>query len=85
LCPPDEPNFEIVLVKASTPEEKSLIGKQAAQRPLCVFATKDCRKTYQELSQRGIKFTQEPTEQFWGIEALCIDPFGNILDIVQPS
>jgi predicted enzyme related to lactoylglutathione lyase len=41
------------------------------------FATDDIRGTYEELKSRGVEFTQEPTEQPYGIDAGMRDPSGN--------
>ena len=49
------------------------------------FTTDDCRKTYETLVERGVEFTQEPTEQFYGIDIGIRDPFGNHIRIVQPA
>lgn len=45
----------------------------------------DCRKRYEELSAKGVKFMGEPEEQFYGIEAMLFDPFGNCWSFLQPS
>ena len=42
-----------------------------------VFATGDCRKTYDELKAKGVEFSQPPTERFYGVEALMKDNSGN--------
>ena len=47
--------------------------------------TDDCRKTYEELLARGVEFTQEPTEQSYGIDCALRDPFGNAIRIMQPA
>jgi predicted enzyme related to lactoylglutathione lyase len=49
------------------------------------FGTDDCRATYEELSKRGVEFTQEPTEQPYGIDAGLRDPSGNHMRVVQRS
>ncbi|MDQ3740615.1 MAG: VOC family protein [Actinomycetota bacterium] len=49
------------------------------------FVTDDCRKTYEELRARGVEFTQEPTEHFYGIDCGLRDPFGNHMRFVQPK
>jgi predicted enzyme related to lactoylglutathione lyase len=41
------------------------------------FTTDDCRATYEELKSRGVEFTQEPTEQPYGLDAGLRDPSGN--------
>jgi catechol 2,3-dioxygenase-like lactoylglutathione lyase family enzyme len=47
------------------------------------FTTDDCRKTYETLLARGVEFTQEPTERFYGIDIGLRDPFGNHIRITQ--
>lgn len=42
-----------------------------------VFETNDCRATYEELKAKGVEFTSEPKEQFYGTEALFKDNSGN--------
>ena len=48
-----------------------------------IFATDDCRASYEELKGRGVEFQQEPTEQPYGIDAAFRDPSGNQGRIVQ--
>jgi catechol 2,3-dioxygenase-like lactoylglutathione lyase family enzyme len=47
------------------------------------FTTDDCRATYEELKERGVEFTQEPSEQPYGIDAGLRDPSGNQFRMVQ--
>jgi catechol 2,3-dioxygenase-like lactoylglutathione lyase family enzyme len=47
------------------------------------FTTDDCYQTYETLKARGVEFSQEPTEHFYGIDIGIRDPFGNHLRIVQ--
>jgi lactoylglutathione lyase len=42
-----------------------------------VFKCKDIYATYEELQQRGVKFTQVPTDQPGGVMAEFVDPDGN--------
>lgn len=50
-----------------------------------VLTTDDCRKTFEELRSRGVEFTEEPTEQPYGIDCAFRDPFGNHIRITQPA
>jgi catechol 2,3-dioxygenase-like lactoylglutathione lyase family enzyme len=50
-----------------------------------IFTVADCRKTYEDLVAKGVEFTQEPTEHFYGIDSGLRDPFGNPLRITQPA
>ena len=47
------------------------------------FTTDDVRGTYEELKGRGVEFTQEPTEQPYGIDVGFRDPSGNNARLVQ--
>lgn len=50
-----------------------------------VLATDDLRRDYEELKAKGVEFTDEPTERFYGIDCGLRDPFGNNIRIVQPA
>jgi catechol 2,3-dioxygenase-like lactoylglutathione lyase family enzyme len=50
-----------------------------------IFNVDDCRKTYEDLLAKGVEFTQEPTEHFYGIDCGLRDPFGNQMRITQPA
>jgi uncharacterized glyoxalase superfamily protein PhnB len=47
------------------------------------MATADCQKTYEELSAKGVQFTQEPTERPYGVEAVFRDDSGNWWSLTQ--
>jgi catechol 2,3-dioxygenase-like lactoylglutathione lyase family enzyme len=49
------------------------------------FYTADCRKTFQELKAKGVQFISEPKDQFYGVEAVFKDPFGNWFSMTQPK
>jgi len=42
------------------------------------FAVDDVEKTYRELSERGVEFTQPPKKEEWGTSAIFKDPDGNL-------
>lgn len=80
---PGDKDLEISLLLAETPEEKALVGKQAATKPLFAFSTEDCQKTYDTFKQRGVKMTSAPEQQPWGISMACEDLYGNAIYVVQ--
>jgi len=92
VTPKGQPGFEIILMKVA-PGPKlqqedvatmtGLIKKGALGAG--AFDTADCRKTYEELKAKGVEFLSEPTEQFYGIEAVFKDPFGNWFSMTQPK
>ena len=88
--PKGQPDFEIALMP-TTPSPmmdqetsdmlRKLIRKGAIGSG--VLAVADCRKTYEELKAKGVVFTQEPQERFYGIEALLKDDSGNWFSMTQ--
>jgi catechol 2,3-dioxygenase-like lactoylglutathione lyase family enzyme len=51
--------------------------------PAWAFNTDNCRETYEELKGRGVKFSSEPKEKPWGIEAVFEDLYGNTFVLVE--
>jgi catechol 2,3-dioxygenase-like lactoylglutathione lyase family enzyme len=47
------------------------------------FSTENAQTTYEELKSRGVEFTQEPTEQPYGIDAGFRDSSGNHFRMAQ--
>jgi catechol 2,3-dioxygenase-like lactoylglutathione lyase family enzyme len=89
--PKSQPDLEIVLMPVDNPRmgpEKTKVLREAIQMGLVgggVFSCADCRKTYEELSAKGVEFTQPPTDRFYGVEALFKDPSGVWFSLTQPK
>ena len=87
--PQGQTDLEIVLMKplAGTrlqSEDIDRIFELTAKGAFgAVFDTADCQKTYDELSACGVEFLSPPKEQFYGIEAMFKDPFGNWFSLTQ--
>lgn len=88
--PKDQPSMQIVLMPlmpspmfdAETVEQmKVLLAKGAFGAG--VFATADCKATYEELKGRGVEFLSEPQERPYGIEAVFKDNSGNWFSLTQ--
>ncbi len=50
-----------------------------------IFECDDCRATAADLSAKGVKFRQEPADQYYGVDATFEDPFGNWFKMLQPK
>ena len=62
--------------EATAEQVRELVTKGALGLAL-ILTVDDCRKTYEELKAKGVEFTEEPTERFYGIDCGARDPFGN--------
>jgi hypothetical protein len=60
---------------------KALVAKGAAGG--LFFSSEDVKKSCEELKGRGVEFSQEPTEQPYGIDAGFRDPSGNQMRLAQ--
>ena len=50
-----------------------------------VFGTDDIEGTHRDLSAKGVRFTEPPTKQEWGmVQAILSDPDGNEFVLVGP-
>ena len=49
------------------------------------FQTADCRKTFEEYKAKGVEFVSEPKDEFYGVNAVLKDPFGNWFSMTQPK
>jgi predicted enzyme related to lactoylglutathione lyase len=47
------------------------------------LTTDDCQAAYEELSARGVEFTEKPEQRPYGIDAGLRDPSGNSLRLTQ--
>ena len=90
---PGEPEREILLEVPGRPDARRR-DRRAGPRPrdqgrdrrlVLGLTTDDCRGTYEELKAKGVEFTEEPTERFYGIDCGLRDPFGNHIRITQPT
>lgn len=88
VTPPDQPDVEIILADprmgndAGTAEQIRALVAQGAMGT-GVMATDDVQKTYEELSARGVVFTQEPASRPYGVEAIFRDDSGNWFSLTQ--
>jgi catechol 2,3-dioxygenase-like lactoylglutathione lyase family enzyme len=89
---PGQPDVSITLMAVPGPpvfdEEtqaqiQAVLAKGAAGG--LFFTTDDIQGSYEELKGRGVEFSQEPTEQPYGIDAGFRDPSGNQFRMMQAT
>ena len=79
MAVPGPPVFD----EATRDQILALVAKGAATG--LFFSTDDCQASYEELKSRGVEFTQEPTEQPYGIDTGFRDASGNHFRMMQPK
>lgn len=89
---PGKPGRRVLLQKPGPPAVSEEIGVQlrdlvtkGAMGTALILTTDDCRATYKELKAKGVEFTEEPTEQPYGIDCALRDPFGNHIRITEET
>ena len=70
-----------VLDDQTAEEVRTLMSKGFAGTVF--LTTEDCQKSYEELSGRGVEFTEKPEERPYGIDAGFRDPSGNSVRLTQ--
>jgi catechol 2,3-dioxygenase-like lactoylglutathione lyase family enzyme len=86
---PSQPELEITLMLPGPPlgeEDAAFVRRQleTGRAGGLGLTVDDCRKTFEELSAKGVTFLQEPAERPYGVEAVMRDVSGNWLSLVEP-
>ena len=90
---PGDPEREVLL---EVPKAGPYLDEETAQQirdllskgavgVAMIVRTDDCRATYEELRAKGVEFTEEPVERFYGTDCALRDPFGNHIRITEPA
>jgi hypothetical protein len=87
---PGAPDRQIFLEKPGPPmldpdtteQVRDLLTKGCSGGHL-FFTTDDAPRSCEELRNKGVDITQEPTEQSYGIDFGLRDPFGNHIRVAQ--
>ena len=88
--PVGQPDIAVVLMAIPGPpmldagtrtEIANLMGKGFAGT--LFLTTEDCQASYEELSSRGVEFTEKPEERPYGIDCGFRDPSGNSIRLTQ--
>ena len=88
--PPGQDDIAIVLMAipgppmiddATAAQVRDLMGKGFAGTVF--LTTDDCQASYEELTARGVEFTEMPEQRPYGIDAGFRDPSGNSIRLTQ--
>ncbi|MBI2618753.1 MAG: VOC family protein [Ignavibacteriales bacterium] len=85
VAPPGAKGTNLLLARASTPEEDAFIGNQTGGRVFLFLSTDDFWRDYNEMLSAGINFIREPKNAPYGTVAVFEDLYGNLWDLFQPN
>jgi catechol 2,3-dioxygenase-like lactoylglutathione lyase family enzyme len=81
--PPGSRGTDLLLARASTPEEESRIGNQTGGRVFLFLHTDDFWRDYRALKARGVTFRETPREETYARVAVFEDLYGNKWDLLE--
>ena len=73
----------LLLARASNPDQESRVGNQTGGRVFLFLYTDDFWRDYRAFKAKGVSFVREPTEQDYGTVAVFRDLYGTQWDLVQ--
>jgi hypothetical protein len=77
VSPRHQPGLQVILA--------SWFPDHVGTNPTAVLHTDDCRKTYDELRERGVEFTKGPEPKPFGLQAVFKDLYGNHYALLEPG
>jgi catechol 2,3-dioxygenase-like lactoylglutathione lyase family enzyme len=83
VAPPGSIGVQLLLARASTPDQERFIGNQSGGRVFLFLKTDDFWRDYEDMLNSGIKFFREPKVEAYGTVAVFEDLYGNKWDLVQ--
>ena len=85
IAPKGSAGCNILLAKASAPEQVARIGDQCGGRVFLFLHTDDLVRDHAAMKAKGVEFVREPEQQPWGTVAVFRDLYGNLWDLIQPK
>jgi len=82
VAPPGSNGTNLLLARASTPEQEAFVGRQSGGRVFLFLSTDDFWRDYNEMLSAGIKFVREPRDAPYGTVAVFEDLYGNLWDLI---
>lgn len=83
VAPPNSTGTNLLLARATTPEQEKAIGNQTGGRVFLFLNSDDFWRDYNDMRERGITFVREPKEAEYGTVAVFEDLYGNLWDLLE--
>jgi len=85
VSPAGASGTNLLLARASTPEQAACIGKQTGGRVFLFLHTDNFWRDYEAMLAQGVKFVRDPKTESYGTVAVFEDLYGNLWDLIGPS
>ena len=85
VAPPGSSGVQVLLARATTPQQEAAIGNQTGGRVFLFLGTDDFWRDYNKMIERGITFLREPKVEDYGTVCVFKDLYGNLWDLIQWS
>ena len=85
VAPPGSNTPQLLLARATTPEQQQAIGNQTGGRVFLFLSTDDFWRDYKKMVSRGVTFVREPKAEAYGTVVVFKDLYGNLWDLIQWS
>ncbi|KQY55026.1 VOC family protein [Lysobacter sp. Root494] len=73
----------LLLAQANTEAQRTRIGDQVGGRVGFFLHTDDFARDHAAMSERGVRFAEEPRHEPYGTVAVFVDLYGNRWDLVE--
>lgn len=85
ILPPGASQGSLILARADTAAQRSIIGNQFGGRVGLFLTTDDFARDHAAMVAAGVQFNEPPRHEPYGTVAVWQDPFGNHWDLIQPA
>jgi len=85
VAPPGSSGTNLLLARASTPEQEAAVGQQTGGRVFLFLRTDDFWRDYTDMLANGVKFVRAPKAAPYGTAAVFEDLYGNQWDLIGPN
>ncbi len=85
VAPKGSDGCNILLAKAANEEQRSRVGNQTGGRVFLFLYTDDFWRDYNQMLEKGVKFTEKPREEVYGTVVVFKDLYGNLWDFIEPK
>jgi len=83
--PPGAQEGGLLLARAASEEQWNAVGNQSGGRVFLFLQTDDFARDHSALTERGVRFLEEPRRETYGTVAVFEDLYGNRWDLIDPS